>query len=268
MISAIADGKVYVYSQQHGNGAQSPYYKGERIWVLNATTGQQIWTTLFQGPNDGGPGYPEGSVADGEYVNQNMYDNQIYAFGQGPSATTVSAPQTAINVGQKVVLQGTVLDVSAGTKQNQQAADFPYGIPVASDESESAWMEHVYMQKPSPTTFTGVTVSLTAVDPNGNSVQIGTATTDAQGLYHYTWTPPDVTGDYKITASFAGTNSYYGSASETAMAVAPAPTIAPTAVPQANLATTADLMTYIVVAVVAIIIAIAIATLLMLRKHP
>jgi hypothetical protein len=268
MISAIADGKVYVYSQQHGNGAQSPYYKGERIWVLNATTGQQIWSTLFQGPNDGGPGYPEGSVADGEYVNQNMYDNQIYAFGQGPSATTISAPQTAINVGQKVVLQGSVLDVSAGTKQNEQAADFPYGVPAASDASESAWMEYVYMQKPCPASFTGVTVSLTAVDPNGNLVQIGTATTDAQGLYHYTWTPPDVSGDYKITASFASTNSYYGSASETAMTVTPAPTVAPTAAPQANLATTADLMTYIVVAAVAIIIAIAIATLLILRKHP
>lgn len=268
MISAIADGKVYVYSQQHGNGAQSPYYKGEMIWVLNATTGQQLWSITFQGPNSGGPGYPEGSVADGEYVNQNMYDNQIYAFGQGPSATTVIAPQTAINEGQKVVLQGTVLDVSAGTKQNQQAANFPYGIPVASDASMSVWMEHVYMQKPSPATFTGVTVSLTAVDPNGNLVQIGTATTDAQGLYHYTWTPPNVLGDYKITASFVGTNSYYGSASETAMTVTQAPTVAPTAVPQANLATTADLMTYIVVAAVAIIIAIAIATLLILRKHP
>jgi hypothetical protein len=268
MISAIADGKVYVYSQQHGNGAQSPYYKGESIWVLNATTGQQIWTIPFQGPNDGGPGYPEGSVADGEYVNQNMYDNQIYAFGQGPSATTVSAPQTAINAGQKVVLQGTVVDISAGTKQNMQAANFPYGVPVASDASESAWMEYVYMQKPCPDNFTGVTVSLTAVDPNGNLIQIGTATTDAQGLYHYTWTPPDVPGDYKITANFVGTNSNYGSAAETAMTVTQAPTATPTAVPQTNLATTADLMTYIVVAVVAIIIAIAIATLLMLRKHP
>jgi hypothetical protein len=268
MISAVADGKVYAYSQQHGNGAQSPYYKGERIWVLNATTGQQIWSTLFQGENNGGSGYPEGSVADGEYVNYNMYDNQIYAFGQGPSATTVIAPQTAINVGQKVVLQGTVLDVSAGTKQNEQAANFPYGVPVASDASESAWMEYVYMQKPCPANFTGVTVSLTAVDPNGNYVQIGTATTDAQGLYHYTWTPPNVPGDYTITASFAGTNSYYGSAAETAMTVTPAPTAAPTAAPQANLATTADLMTYIVVAAVAIIIAIAIVGFLILRKHP
>ncbi len=267
MISAIADGKIYAYSQQHGNGAQSPYYKGEKIWVLNATTGKQLWTISFQGPNSGGPGYPEGSVADGEYVNQNMYDNQIYAFGQGPSATTISAPQIAVSVGQKVVLQGTVLDVSAGTKQNQQAANFPYGVPVASDESQSAWMEFVYMQKPCPTTFTGVPVSLTAIDPNGNLIQIGTATTDAQGLYHYTWTPPDVSGDYVITASFVGTNSYYGSAAETAVAVEPAHTVAPTPTPQTNLVTTTDLLTYIVIAVVAIIIAIAIATLLMLRKH-
>jgi hypothetical protein len=237
------------------------------IWVLNATTGQQIWTTYFQGENNGGAGYPHGAVADGEYVNYNMYDNQIYAFGQGPSATTILAPQTAINAGQKVVLLGTVLDISAGTKQNQQAARFPYGVPVASDASESAWMEYIYMQKPCPTTFTGVTVSLTAVDPNGNLIQIGTATTDAQGLYHYTWTPPDVPGDYKITASFASTNSYYGSAAETAMAVTQAPTVAPTATPQTNLATVADVMTYMVVAAVAIIIAIAIATLLILRKR-
>jgi hypothetical protein len=268
MISGIADGKVYVYSQQHGNGAQSPYYKGEKIWVLNATTGEQIWTISFQGENNGGAGYPEGSIADGEYVNYNMYDNQIYAFGQGPSATTVMAPLTGVSVGQKVVLQGTVLDVSAGTMQNEQAARFPYGVPAASDASQSAWMEYVYMQKPCPTSFTGVTVSLTAVDPNNNLIQIGTTTTDAQGLYHYTWTPPDVPGDYTITASFASTNSYYGSAAETAMTVTSATTPAPTAAPKTNLATTSDLMTYIVVAAVAIIIAIAIVGLLILRKHP
>jgi hypothetical protein len=268
MISSIADGNVYLYSQQHGNGAQSPYYKGESIWVLNATTGQQLWTIAFQGPNDGGPGYPEGSVADGEYVNQNMYDNQIYAFGQGPSATTVAAPQSATNVGNKVVIQGTVLDVSAGTQQNEQKADFPYGVPVASDASESAWMEYVYMQKPCPTNFTGVTVSLTAVDPNGNMVQIGQTTTDATGLYHYTWTPPNVQGDYTITATFAGTNSYYGSAAETAMTVtAPQATTAPTPTPAQSVADQ-----YFVPAIagifVLIIIVLALVVLGMIRKHP
>jgi hypothetical protein len=269
MISGIADGKVYVYSQQHGNGAQSPYYKGEMIWVLNATTGQQIWSIPFQGPNDGGPGYPEGSIADGEYVNQNMYDNQIYAFGQGPSATTVTAPNVAATAGTPVVIRGTVLDVSAGTKQNEQAADFPYGVPVASEASESQWMEYVYMQKPMPTNFTGVTVTVWAIDPNNNYITLGTATSDATGLYSLTWTPPTVPGNYVITATFAGSNSYWGSSAETTMVVESAhPTIAPTATTQINAATPTDLAMYLAIGVIAIIIAIAIVGALILRKRP
>jgi hypothetical protein len=44
----------------------------------------------------------------------------------------------------------TVIDTSAGTQQPEQKADFPTGIPAVSDESQSAWMEYVYMQKPKP----------------------------------------------------------------------------------------------------------------------
>jgi hypothetical protein len=268
MISAVADGKVYVYSQQHGNGAQSPYYKGETIWVLNATTGQQIWSIPFQGENNGGSGYPEGSVADGEYVNYNMYDNQIYAFGQGPSATTLNAPSAGLSFGQPVVLSGTVLDVSAGTQQNEQKADFPYGVPAASDASESQWMEYVYMQKPEPTNFTGVQVQLYVLDSNGNHRQIGTAMTDTSGTYSLTWTP-DIAGNYTVYAQFAGSNSYWPSSAEAHFSVMSATPTSPTPAPQTNLATNADLMTYIVVGVVAMIIAIAIATVIIVtRKRP
>ncbi len=49
---------------------------------------------------------------------------------------------------------------------------------------------------------------------------------------------------------------------------AAAPTAAPTPVAQTNLATTSDLMTYMVVGIIAIIIAIAIVGVLILRKHP
>jgi hypothetical protein len=52
------------------------------------------------------------------------------------------------------------------------------------------------------------------------------------------------------------------------MTVQQAPTVTPTATPKSNLATTADLMTYIVAAAIAIIIAIAIVGILILRKHP
>ena len=55
------------------------------------------------------------------------------------------------------MIKGTVTDISAGTKQDQQAARFPNGVPAVSDESQSAWMEYVYMQKPRPTNVTGVT---------------------------------------------------------------------------------------------------------------
>jgi hypothetical protein len=111
-----------------------------------------------------------------------------------------------------------------------------------------------------------VTVAVT--DSNGNCYDIGTVTTSPTGTFGLTWTPI-ISGNFTVTATFAGTQSYYGSSATAYFyASAVAPTAAPTATPQSNLATTADLMTYIAVAAIAIIIAIAIATVLMLRKHP
>jgi len=267
MVTAVADGKVYAYTTQHGNGAQSPYYVNEMEYCLNATTGQQIWAMLGQSPNDGGPGYPENIIADGEMIYQNMYDNQIYAVGQGPSQTTVNAPNPVTAVGTPIVIRGTVTDISAGTKQNQQAADFPSGVPVVSDASQSQWMEYVYMQKPFPTNATGVPVVLSVIDSNGNQRQIGTATSDTSGMFTLTWTP-DIAGNYTVIANFAGTQSYYPSSAETSFYASPAPT--PAATPQPA-ATQAPVGMYITLAVVAIIVAIAIgfaATILTLKKRP
>jgi len=42
-----------------------------------------------------------------------------------------------------------------------------------------------------PTNFTGVPVLIVAVDPNGNYITIDNATTNTDGLFHYTWTTPD-----------------------------------------------------------------------------
>ena len=69
-------------------------------------------------------------------------------------------------------------------------------------------MGYVYQQQAAPTNFTGVTVTLTAIDPNGNFITLGTATTNANGLYHFTWTPPSIPGNYLVTATFAGNNGY------------------------------------------------------------
>jgi len=268
LISCIADEKVYVYTNQHGNGAQSPYYKGEMLYCLNATTGKEIWSEEFQGGDNGGPGYPIGLVASGEYVNYNMYDNQVYAFGQGPSKTTVAAPDMGVTTATSITITGSVVDVSAGTTQAQQAADFPNGVPCVSDASQSAWMEYVYMQQPEPTNVTGVPVVLSVIDANGNNRVIGTTTSDASGTFSYTWTP-DIPGAYTLIATFAGSNSYWGSSAETHFYASPAsPTPAPTATPLSGLASQTTLMYGVIAIIIVIIVGIAVLAMLMVRKRP
>jgi hypothetical protein len=209
-----------------------------------------------------------GAIADGYWTYFNNYDGQIYTFGKGPSAMTVTAPNTASPLGTPVTIRGTVLDVSAGTKQNQQAADFPYGVPAVSDASQGQWMEYVYMQKPMPTNATGVLVTISVIDANNNQREIGSATSDSSGMFTFTWTP-DIQGAYTVIANFAGSNSYYPSSAESSFYTTAAPaTPAPTDTPIANLATTTDLLMYLAVGVVAIIVAIAIVGILLLRKHP
>ena len=125
-------------------------------------------------------------------------------------------------------------------------------------------------QSSQPTNTNGVTVRITAIDPNGNFQDFGTATSDASGTFIFSVTPSmtPVEGTYKITATFSGSNSNYPSYAESGFTVNSVPTVTPTATAQANVVTTSDLMTYLTVGVTAIIIAIAIVGLLLLRKHP
>ena len=263
-IQAVGNDVIYIVSSEHT--VSTPIYKGQEALAVNATTGAQIWTLSDYTGEFASMSY---AMADGYNTWLNGYDNQIYVVGQGPSDTTVTAPQTSITEGTNVIIQGTVMDISAGTQQTEQAADFPNGVPCASDASMSAWMSYVYQQQPEPTNFTGVTVTLTAIDPNHNSVTLGTATTDENGMYHLTWTAPSVPGTYSVTATFAGTNGYYGSTAETNMYVGTAPpTPAPTTPPVTGLASTASLELGIAVIAVIIIIIGVVLAMLLLRKRP
>jgi len=161
-----------------------------------------------------------------------------------------------------VVIQGTVMDISAGTKQTQQAADFPGGVPAVSDDSMSAWMEYVYMQKPRPTNATGVSVSIDAIDPNNNFIHIGTATSDMTGLFSYAWLTPNVPGKYTVLATFVGSDSYWPSFTETAMYVQGAPA----ATPPPTYPVPIDYTMVIIGSAIAIIIVVIIVGILILRK--
>ena len=259
---AIADGKVFLATTEHS--PDSPYYKGAQVIVINATTGEEIWTLEGWGT---GMDANYDIVADGYYAYFNGYDSKIYVIGKGPSETSMNIQNNVLTLGNSVLIEGTVKDIAAGTTQDEQAARFPQGVPAVSDASQKAWMEYVYFQKPRPTDVTGVDVTLKVIDPNGNTYDIGTATSDSYGHYNLMY-KPEVPGTYTIIASFAGTESYYPSYTEAAFGVAEAAaTPTPSPIPLQSVADQ-----YFVPAIIGIIVAIAIVgailALLLLRKRP
>ena len=127
-------------------------------------------------------------------------------------------------------------------------------------------MGYVYQQKPCPTSFTGVEVTINVLDANNNYRAIGTTTTDAYGVYSLSWLP-DIAGDYRVIATFAGSNGYWPSSAETSFTVSEAePTATPVATPAPS---AADL--YFVPAIAGLFVAIIVVgllTILMLIKRP
>ncbi len=264
-VAAFADGKVYTMSGEHS--PNTPLYKGELARCLDAFTGKEIWTLSDWSASGLGTSMAPVAIADGYYTFANAYDGQVYCVGKGPSATTVNVQDNVISLGSSVLIQGTVMDISAGTKQATVAADFPKGVPAVSDNFMGLWMSYVYQQQPRPNNATGVTVNLTVFDPNNNTVNIGQVTSGSNGMFTKAYTP-DVPGVYTIYATFSGTNSYYSSYSETSINVGPAPaTTAPTATPMGNVATQTTLEYGLVAIIVVIIIIGAVLAILTTRKH-
>ena len=222
----VADGKVYAATNEHSPGA--PIWKGERLHAIDVETGKGIWNVsgLWSGSGGGrGAGMGPAVVADGYLLSLNGNDNQIYCFGKGQTATTVSASPDVSAQGSTVLIAGTITDQSPGvTSLGVPAA----GTPAIADAVMTDWMEYLYMQQPKPAQATGVKVHITAIDPNNNFQEIGTVTSDTDGMFGITWTPP-VPGLYKVTATFDGSNSYFRSHASTMFAVsfAPAATVVP-----------------------------------------
>src|SRR5665647_3249215 len=257
-----ADGKIYASYAEHSPNLSS---RGAPMVCLNATTGEEIWRISWFGNWWGGTNV----IGDGVMAGLNAgYDNRLYSFGQGPSATSVQASPKVSTNGDKVLVEGYVTDLAPGLTKYDIAARFPNGVPAVSDASMTGFMQYVWMQYPTrPTDTTGVPVTIFVTDPNGNSYQVATATSDANGFYSTIFTP-EVSGQYKIIAAFEGTKSFYGSNAETAINVGEAhATATPTPV-NIGYATTSDVTMVMAIGVIAIIIAIAIVGLLLLRKKP
>jgi hypothetical protein len=241
----IADGKVYTYTFEHTESW--PVTRGWGLHCIDVWTGEGLW-------NITGCIAPA-AIADGYLVGGNPFDGYTYSFGKGISETTIEAPMTSAALGSSIVIKGTVLDQSPAQP----------GTPCVSDKSMNEWMDYLHMQAAIPMSVIGVSVSLDAVDPNGNYIHIGDVNSDMSGTYGFTWTP-EVAGDYKVTATFAGSGAYSSSWAQTHVSVVNAP--AETAVPTATPISMPPFETYFAISTIAIIIAVALVGLFILRKHP
>ncbi|MGD6852912.1 MAG: PQQ-binding-like beta-propeller repeat protein [Candidatus Bathyarchaeia archaeon] len=254
----IADNKIYIYSTEHS--PSQPYRRDAMIKCVNISNGQEIWNATHWAINV--------AISDGYLVALNYYDNSVYCYGKGPSATTVTAdPKVSIH-GGSVMVEGTVTDQSPGGRQDSSGnvVKALKDSPAIADEYMGKWMDYWYAQRPMPQDAKGVDVSISVIDPNGNYKEIGTATSDLTGKYGLAFTP-EVPGQYQIIANFAGSKAYGASFATTFMNVDDAPTPAPTALP---LQAVDNTMT-IVGSTIAIIIAIAIVGVVLafiVRKRP
>lgn len=248
--AVIADGKLYQSTGEHS--PSSPVPIGNRLYCIDALTGEQIWNISdLSGATSGDPK----TIADGVLLHCDEYDLQLYAMGKGKSAITVTAPLTAATLGQSIMITGSVLDLSPAQPNT----------PCVSAKSMGPWMEYLHMQKPMPTNVIGVQVSLDAVGPNGNSIHIGTVTSDGTtGMFQKLW-QPEIAGEYTIYATFAGDESYGSSVAATPLGVIGAPTTqeSPTVINQAS-----DNSLIVIGTGLAVIIAVAIVGVLILRKRP
>jgi len=205
------DGKLYVYSQRHS--PEIPYARGSPLVCIDVFTGDEVWSIGMSGGiflRRGGLAAAAGSLALA------AREGVLYTFGIGLSETTLTAPQLAVPFGQKVLLTGTVLDLSPAQP----------GVPCVAKESVAAQMEHIHLQVPvggvlDNVPMIGVDVMLYAVDPNGNDVYIGTVKSDGySGVFGFDDWVPEVPGLYAITATFMGDESYDMSSATTYLTVA------------------------------------------------
>jgi outer membrane protein assembly factor BamB len=207
---AIADGKVYAGTTEHS--ATNPFRTGNKLYCINDTDGTKIWE--MEGAWGGK------SIADDKLLTSSELTGELFVFGKGPTAVTVTAPENVVAKNTPVLIKGTVTDQSTGQQ----------GTAAVSEQDMSAWMGYLHLMRPKPTNATGVTVTLTAIASDGSSIPIGTAQSDTSGVFATMWTPPSE-GTYRIVASFEGSESYFPSSAETAIGVATMPTAAVTTSP-------------------------------------
>ena len=233
----VADEVVFAGTGSHS--PNQPLSRGQKLFAIDANTGRCLW-------NISGLMSLQ-AIGDGYLLAYNAYDNRIYCFGKGQTATTVSVTKSQIYSGETVGITGTVNDKSPAQK----------GTPCVSKDSMNSWIEYLLMQQPCPANVTGIPVQLRASHSDGTVITIGQVISDPDGVFRFSWTPPDE-DFYKITATFEGDGSYWSSQATTTLMVSP------TSPPEEPAYTAVDL---VIIAAVIVAIVIGIVNLLVYQRQ-
>jgi hypothetical protein len=224
-----ADGVLYV------GGAPWRVYGNAHSYALNATTGETIWSYSTPGAMK-----HQGAVADGIWY-VGTQEGMLYAFGAGPTKTTVGLSSAQLKAGDTVLISGQVLDQSPASP-NAPVANAP------------------------------VTLMYTPLG-SVNIATIATVTTSYSGDYYYEWTVPnDLIGMNSIVVSFAGITGYKASSTTTNFRSGSAGLTQTeinqiiAAAPQPAAPTDYTPMFYAVIAIAAIAVVIGIVNTLFIRK--
>lgn len=241
---AVADGKVFIASED--NAPPQPMVAGNKLYALDADTGNVIWSF----PGAGGGKGQEFAIADGMLFFTDTYTGQMFSFAKGPTAIEVSTKKESIEKGDYVWITGKVTDQSPAQKD----------APVVSDDSMEAYMAYLHGGFPKPEDVTGVPIALQAEGRSGNIIPIGETTSDELGYFNFKWTPPDE-DLYQITATFSGDESYWSSSCTTDLAVGPDAKLKESVSNlESNLdQTTSNISTYLLALLALVVVAIVIA---------
>jgi hypothetical protein len=215
---SVADGKLFL---SEGYLYTPPLHPARRL-AINCSDGELVWSILSYSSRS------PGAIADGYFVQWNSFDNKIYSFGKGPTELAVTASPKVSVANSAVLIEGTIMDISAGSEQDGVIERFSNGLPVVSDDCMSEWMEYLYMQQMRPDNITGVPVKLAYQLPDGTWKDIDQVMSDEYGNFGFRWTPPEE-GTYVVKAFFLGSESYWGSSSVTYLTVSSSAASGPTA---------------------------------------
>jgi len=215
---SFADGKLFL---SEGHLYTPPLHPARRL-AINCTDGSLVWSIMSFSSRS------PAAIADGYLVEWNSFDNKIYSIGKGPTELTVTASPKVSAANSRVLIEGTIMDISAGAEQDGVIERFPNGLPAVADEDMKEWMEYVYMQQAKPDNTTGVPVKLAYQLADGSWKDIDQVISDEYGKFGFQWTPPGE-GTYVVKAFFLGSESYWGTSSVTYLTVGPVAEDAPSA---------------------------------------